>query len=127
MVAVSGKAASAGRSALELTSVDESDETDAWEPVVLWAPSGSDLDAFAGSYASEELDTVWRLSAENGKLFIRHRGFPEDPLAPTVQNVFSLEGMTLHFLRGAGGAVTGFTLDDGRVRGIAFERQKPSR
>ena len=122
MVAAPGAAAAAGRSPLDLASVDESDETETWEPVDLWTPAAAELDAFAGSYASEELDTVWRLSVESGNLFIRHRGFPEDPLAPTVKDVFSLEGMTLHFVRGAGGAVTGFTLDDGRVRGIAFRK-----
>ena len=122
MVAAPGATAAAGRSRLELSSVDESDETETWEPVVLWTPAAAELGAFAGTYASEELDTVWRLSVEDGRLFIRHRGFPEDPLAATVQDVFSLEGMTLHFVLGTGGGVTGFTLDDGRVRGIAFRK-----
>ena len=123
MVAALGKAAANGRAPLELTSADESDETETWEPVVLWTPAATDLDAFAGSYSSGELDTVWRLSVEGGKLFIRHRGLPDDPLTATVRDVFSLEGMTLHFVRGTGGGVTGFTLDDGRVRGIAFQKQ----
>src|SRR5262249_61566723 len=98
-----------------------------WEPIPPWTPSGADLGAFAGRYSSDELDTVWRLSAEDGRLFIRHRGLPEAPLQPTVTDVFSLEGMTLRFVRGPSRAVTGFTLDDGRVLGIAFEREPAGR
>jgi len=127
VTAVAGKSAGGGRAEIALTAADDADETERWEPITPWTPSAADLAAFAGKYASEELDTVWRLSAEDGKLFIRHRGFPEDPLQPTVADAFSLEGMTLHFLRGPSRAVTGFTLDDGRVLGIAFERDPAGR
>ena len=126
-VAVAGASAGTSRPPVALSFADEGDEADTWDPIVLWTPGPADLDAFAGTYASEELDTAWRLAAENGKLFIRHRGLPEDPLAATSRDVFALEGMTLHFVRGPGQSVTGFTLDDGRVRGIAFQREKPSR
>ncbi len=127
MVATPGKTSAGGRPLLGLSSLDEPDEIETWEPIELWTPAAPDLAVFAGRYASEELDTAWRIVAENGQLFIRHRGLPEDPLIPTTEDAFSLEGMTLHFVRGAGRAVTGFTLDDGRVRGIAFEKQKPER
>lgn len=118
------KMAADGRAAFAVTGA-EADEAVTWEPIVPWTPGAAELDAYAGRYESDELDTTWRLVAVNGKLFVRHRGFPEEPLSPTVEGDFSLEGVTLHFRRGPGGAVAGFTLDDGRVRGIAFEKQKP--
>ncbi len=126
MTAVVGAAPGNGRPSLELSSPDDGEEAETWEPYVPWTPTPAELEALAGSYASEELDTSWRLTAENGKLLIRHRGLPEDPLVPTTQDTFSLEGMTLHFQRGPGRSVGGFTLDDGRVRGIAFRRLSPS-
>ncbi|MGE5414154.1 MAG: serine hydrolase domain-containing protein [Syntrophomonadaceae bacterium] len=115
------KTGAGGRPAITVSGL-EADETETWQPIVVWTPKASDIAALAGRYESEELDTTWRLVAEDGKLFVRHRGFPEEPLSPTVEGDFSLEGVTLHFLRGPGGAVTGFTVDDGRVRGIAFRR-----
>ncbi|HWZ86117.1 MAG TPA: serine hydrolase domain-containing protein [Thermoanaerobaculia bacterium] len=113
------------RPTLVVTTVDEDDriENATFEPVALWTPTAADLAAFAGTYASTELDTSWTLAALDGKLFVRHRGLPEDPLNPTVSGVFTLHGMSLTFARGADGKVSGFTLDEGRVRGIAFARQ----
>jgi hypothetical protein len=120
------RTAADGRAALAVSGA-EADETETWEPVVLWTPKAAELEAFAGRYESDELDTTWRLVAEAGKLFVRHRGFPEEALTPTVEGDFSIEGVTLHFLRAANGAVNGFTVDDGRVRGIAFRRLPPAR
>ena len=62
------------------------------------------------------------MAVENGKLYIRHRGLSKNPLVPTVKDAMNLDGMNLRFHRGAGGKVTGFTLDMGRVRGIAFQK-----
>ncbi len=116
-----------GRSALVVTTTGEDDdvETETFEPVDIWSPGPADLAAFAGTYASEEVDTRWKLVAADGKLFIRHRGFPEEPLRPTVANTFTVAGMNITFSRG-GGKVSGFTLDAGRVRGLVFQREPGS-
>jgi hypothetical protein len=99
--------------------------SETFEPVTLWAPSASELAGFAGRYTSEEVDTTWTLAAEGGQLFIRHRGLPDDPLRPTVDGVFVVRGIVLAFQKDPGGKVTGFTVNEGRVRGIAF-RKLPS-
>ena len=57
-----------------------------------------------------------------GKLYVRHRGAPAEPLSPTVADTFALDEMILIFARDASGQPTGFTLDAGRVRGVAFRR-----
>jgi CubicO group peptidase (beta-lactamase class C family) len=118
------KAAPRGtRPTLQITTTDEDDDVDkaTFEPAALWSPTGAELEAFAGAYASEELDTTWRLAVSQGKLFLRHRGLPEEALSPTVEGVFTVGGIRLAFTR-AGEKVTGFTIDEGRVRGIAFRR-----
>ena len=118
-------AARGARPRLLVTSTDADDnvEKETFEPVELWTPTPAALEAFAGNYISGELDTTWTLTAADGKLFIRHRGLSEDPLRPTVAGVFLLHGMSLTFSRDPNGKVSGFTLDEGRVRGIAFRRQ----
>jgi CubicO group peptidase (beta-lactamase class C family) len=97
-------------------------EEETYEPVTLWSPTPAELQSFAGRYASDEVDTTWTLAAEGGQLFIRHRGFPEDPLVPTVDGVFVHHGVILAFQKDAAGKVTGFTVNEGRVRGIVFRR-----
>jgi len=101
---------------------DGEKETETYEPVTLWSPTPSELRGFAGSYASEEIDTTWTLAVEGDQLFIRHRGLPEDPLRPTVDGVFVVRGIILAFRKDAAGRVTGFTVNEGRARDIAFRK-----
>ncbi len=116
--------ARAGRPQMRITIVDEdgSQERTVYDPVPAWKPPARDIAELAGTYGSNELDTTWRLAVENGQLVVRHRGIPDKPLQPTVADTFGLGGMSLHFVRDAAGKVTGFTLDEGRVRGVAFAR-----
>jgi CubicO group peptidase (beta-lactamase class C family) len=121
---VFGDGASGARPPMELTTVDEDEdvEKETFEPVTLWKPNASDLASLAGTYSSKELSTTWKLKAEGGRLFIRHRGAPKDPLKPTVADAFTVDGLSLKFQRDPGKGLTGFLLDAGRVRGILFTR-----
>jgi CubicO group peptidase (beta-lactamase class C family) len=112
------------RPRLELTSTDDDGEAEKqiFEPVDRWSPTPSDLAALAGTYASRELNTTWRLVVEKGQIFVRHRGIPAQAMTPTVRDSFTLDGMNLAFRRGSGGKASGFTLDAGRVRGVTFAR-----
>ncbi len=111
------------RPRLRVTTTEDGEvETETFEPVDRWTPTAAEIADLAGTYASRELDTIWRLAAEGGKLVIRHRGLPEDPLTPTVRDAFTVEGMSLSFRRGPGKKAAGFTLDAGRVRGVVFTR-----
>jgi CubicO group peptidase (beta-lactamase class C family) len=113
----------AGRPRVQITTTDEDGDVEkaTFEPVESWTPSAPELAGFAGTYASQELDTTWRLAVDKGQLFVRHRGFSEEALTPTVKDQFTLDGMTLAFRR-SGGKAAGFTLDAGRVRGVTFVR-----
>ncbi len=112
------------RPRLKVTTTEEDGdvETETYVPADRWTPGAAELAGLAGTYASRELDTSWRLVAEGGQLFIRHRGLPETALTPTVRDAFTIEGMNLVFRRGTGRKGAGFTLDAGRVRGVVFTR-----
>ena len=116
-----GKGSARPRMLVTSTYEDGDVEKETFEPVDRWSPTAADLAAFAGTYTSRELATTWRLAVENGKLLVRHRGIPAEPMSPTVRDAFTLEGMNLVFRR-SGGKVAGFVLDAGRVRGVAFVR-----
>lgn len=108
---------------LAVTTDEDGDvEKTSWEPVDLWRPTAADLEAFAGRYESDEIDTTWKLAVSNGKLYVRHRGFPDEALEPTVFGTFTVDGIRLAFSRDPQGRVGGFALDAGRARGFVFRR-----
>ena len=85
------------------------------------------LASFAGRYFSEELETFYDLSVEDGKLVIRHRRFGPVALTHTNGDTFSgaLPVTQVVFHRDAQGNVTGFDAGNGRARGILFRRVSP--
>jgi CubicO group peptidase (beta-lactamase class C family) len=83
-----------------------------------------DLTSFTGRYFSEELETFYDLSVEEGKLVIRHRRFGPVALTHTSGDSFSatLPVSQVVFQRDAQGNVTGFEAGNGRARGILFKK-----
>jgi len=94
------------------------------------ALSESQLREFAGEYVCEELlDVRYRTVIADGKLTIRTRSISDLPLAPAGTDRFLLSGpgwsgIFLEFVRGAGKTITGFTVNAGRMRGVAFVKTK---
>jgi CubicO group peptidase (beta-lactamase class C family) len=87
-----------------------------------------DLASFAGRFFSDELETFYDLSVEDGKLVIRHRRFGPVPLTHTSGDSFSgtLPVSQIVFRRDAAGHVTGFEAGNGRARGILFKKVGPT-
>jgi CubicO group peptidase (beta-lactamase class C family) len=116
-------AAGGARARIRITTIENGrTQEQELERAELWKPSAGELASLAGAYRSEELDTTWRLAFEDGRLFLRYRTAPVEALAPTVADTLAVGGMVLHLARDASGRVSGFTVDEGRVRGIGFAR-----
>lgn len=97
------------------------EDDDFFDPVEIADP-GAGAAAYAGDFYSEELDATHQLRVDGEKLvFERPRAEPVT-LKPGPRDVFFAGFLRLTFARGDGGAVTGFEVDAGRVRGIRFER-----
>jgi len=92
-----------------------------FEPVELFEPSPAQLAEYAGVYYSEELEAEWEMVVADDALYLADG--PDDPFAPTVKDEFTLSSVSLTYLRGEHGQVTGMVLDAGRVRGIRFIRR----
>ncbi|MGD9588193.1 MAG: serine hydrolase [Pyrinomonadaceae bacterium] len=86
--------------------------------------SSVDLNSFTGRFFSEELETFYDLSLEDGKLVIRHRRFGPVTLTHTNGDNFSgtLPVTQVAFQRDSEGKVTGFEAGNGRARGIVFNK-----
>lgn len=86
--------------------------------------SASDLGAYTGDYQSEEIAGPHRLRVHEGKLLLRAGFDRERQLRPRERDVFQGPGVLVRFTRNADGAVTGYRLDAGRVKGLQFARGK---
>lgn len=99
------------------------------------ALTAEELREYAGEYRSEELGVTYRLGISDDKLkvmvmtdgsgFAHASTLPPAAFGATERDVFSLgrHGVTIHFQRDANHAISGFTLDAGRTKGMIFTRR----
>jgi CubicO group peptidase (beta-lactamase class C family) len=87
--------------------------------------SAAELRAFEGRYFSPEIEAMYTLAVEDGKLIAQHRRHDDFELRPAEEeDVFRGAGFfgTARFERDASGRVTGMRVSNGRVRNLLFER-----
>jgi hypothetical protein len=99
-----------------------------FERVEAFEPSAGQLNEFAGSYYSEELNTTYKMSVEEGRLFVIDRNGVKRPLAPTIRDSFAIiSGPQFEFSRDDAGKVSGFGVHAGRIRNVRFSKSVESR
>jgi CubicO group peptidase (beta-lactamase class C family) len=87
-------------------------------------PSSEELEAYAGTYFSDELGVSYALEVEEGSLVFRIVRHEPHELRPLFGEIFSSSDYgTFEFRRGADGVIDGFALDAGRVLNLEFRRQ----
>ena len=92
------------------------------------------LTDYAGKYYGPELDVIYTVSAQAGKLVLHQRKYGDAVMMPTIADGFKCalsDGMgfassfDLLFQRDAGGGrVRGFTISAGRIRNLRFVRME---
>ena len=110
--------------ATSMRSFDGQTQTGAFERVETFAPSPAQLRAYAGQYASDELDAVWTLDVHDSTLVIRRPGNADTVVQPLATDMFTTIGDYMRFSRDASGNISGFTLVSSGVRGLRFERKR---
>ncbi len=108
---------------LKVTESDGRSKPRLWEAVPAFAPKPEDLEAYAGIYYSEEIDTTYTLYVEDDKLKVRYRPAQRFTLAPLYADAFGEGGDVMRFTRDASGRVDGFLVYAGRVRHLRFYRR----
>ncbi|MGB3305915.1 MAG: serine hydrolase domain-containing protein [Thermomicrobiales bacterium] len=92
-------------------------------------PSASELDAYAGTYWSDELMVPYEVVADHasGTLTVRRRKHEDQTFVPLAEDVFGRGstrfGATLTFEHGKRGSIAGFRFTAGRVRNLRFTRR----
>lgn len=99
-----------------------------FDAATLATPTAAELAAYAGTYVSDELQTTYTLRVDGGRLLLQRRIGEPVALRPTVRDAFLTTGgglgsVGLVFHRDSSGAVTGFSIQAGRVRNIGFIRR----
>jgi CubicO group peptidase (beta-lactamase class C family) len=90
-----------------------------------WAPTPAELQPYVGEYASNEVETTYRVTLEdNGKLMARGRYGRSFELVPAYRHAFTApDGLGLVLFRRDGrGRVTTMSFGMGRVRDLQFRR-----
>jgi len=108
---------------LKMTDSDGRSKRRLWEAVPAFAPKPAELEAYAGVYYSEEIDTTYTVYVEGGKLKVRFRPAQRFELAPVYTDAFEEGGDVMRFTRDASGRVDGFRVYAGRVRHLRFVRK----
>jgi CubicO group peptidase (beta-lactamase class C family) len=95
---------------------------DTYERLPATTPDPAGLNAYAGLWYSEELDATWRLVPDGNGLRVEVRNRPLITARAVARDLFSAGQAHLSFIRDKKGALAGFTVNAGRVRGIGFTR-----
>jgi CubicO group peptidase (beta-lactamase class C family) len=80
---------------------------------------------YTGEFLSEEIDPVFRISIENGKLFLRRVHASPAVLDALRADLFQVGGgrVTMEFVRNSQRQVTGFLFSTTRIRNMSFQRR----
>ena len=87
-----------------------------------WAPTEEDLADYAGRFYSEELETFYTLSVEEGELVMHQRRLGKVTLASGEEDNFTGGNLSFAFERDRNGEVIGFYLSNVRTRDVRFGR-----
>lgn len=97
---------------------------DVLERVEDWTPAAAQLQAFAGTYRSDEIEIPYRVVLAKDQLRIERLKAPPAPLEPLLADTFRAQVGVVRFTRDQAGAVTGFVIDAGRIRGLRFSKEQ---
>lgn len=94
-----------------------------WHAEAPFAPTPAELQAFTGTFVSDELSVTYAVLLDGDRLVVRFRPAQRVSLTPAFTDGFEGDGQTFRFTRDAGGRVDGFNVFAGRVRHVRFSRQ----
>jgi CubicO group peptidase (beta-lactamase class C family) len=117
------QAAAGGSWRLSIQGPDQ-EKPDVFERVTQAQPSPDELSSYAGSYVSDEIEPIYRISVEKGSLVLKRLKSKPEKLQPTLVDYFEGSNGDLHFQRDQSGKISGFLLNSGRIKNFRFRKMK---
>ena len=87
-----------------------------------WEPTADDLADFTGRFFSDELETFYTFTVEDGELVMHQRRLGPQTLTSGEEDSFAGGGLSFAFERDRNGQVIGFYVANGRTRDVRFGR-----
>ncbi len=110
-----------GRAAIDEYTGEYYDNT--YEPVDEFAPAAGQLDAYTGTYHSDDAETTLVVAVEGNHLVAKRRPDAVFELEPVYQDAFNAGGLgRISFDLGADGRAEAFGIRQGRVYDMRFQR-----
>lgn len=100
----------------------EDERPDTLRAIEVVSPGADQLAEYVGDYYSKELWVTYNLVSKDGRLFVRYRSAPNEPLKPGFNDMFWVNPITLLFTRDDAGRVSGFEVSTEHVRNVRFVR-----
>lgn len=86
-------------------------------------PTLEELATYTGDFYSKELETFYKISLENGRLYGYHSRFGEFEIQILKKDVLNWSGMAISkYQRNNNGAIVGFNITMNRIRNLWFEK-----
>jgi CubicO group peptidase (beta-lactamase class C family) len=115
--------AATGTSPRRLEMVHTEGKPDIFESVPSFDPTAAELAEYPGSFVSEEIDPVYRIAIEDGKLTLSRLKHKPEILRPATRDVFIGDIGTVRFTRDTSKKISGFILDAGRIQNFRFTKK----
>ncbi|HUH13452.1 MAG TPA: serine hydrolase domain-containing protein, partial [Longimicrobiales bacterium] len=93
-------------------------------PVAEGRPTAAELQAYAGTYHSDEAEATFTVAVEEEGLTLRRRFGRTLPLTPLYADAFDSSMGPIRFLRDASGRIEALATTSSRVWDLRFERQR---
>jgi len=91
---------------------------------VEWEPSADVLEKYTGTFYSREISTVYTLATEDESLKLKNYQMDPVQLNPAQEDEFAggFPIGNISFIENSEGDITGFTVSNGRTRGVLFKK-----
>jgi len=89
-----------------------------------WNPSADELEQYTGTFYSDEIRTVYTLVTEDESLMLKHYQMDPVQLNPAQEDEFAggFPIGNISFIENNEGDIAGFTVSNGRTRGVLFKK-----